>query len=115
MQNVSSTVGFYVQRLPKLANVFVVTPVTVTGVVSQSTGTYFATASVTFPEGIIRDTWDLTYMNVNVTTQSNGIFIASFLSYEKSSRTMKFYVASWAPFTNYEVRLHIKILIPLPV
>lgn len=99
--------GWFVQKIGNMVEINAVTPLTISGTLSESTGTYFYQAFLTIPAQI-RPT-DSTYMNVQSTVQSSGVFNSTFAGYNNGSGILTFNIATWKPFQNTSIKLHVRI------
>lgn len=108
MQYVSPR-GWYIQQIANVHTISVVSPATVTGAYSESTGKYYATVNLTLP--IEYHIPKIASMNVKGMVQSSGIYDLTFVGYTESQRSLTFYVSANAPFTAKDVTLHVEVKI----
>ena len=71
---------------------------------------YFSTVNATLPSDISIS--DKTYMNVQATVQSSGIYLATFVDYNITAKIFTFYISNVKEFSNIDVKLHVSIKIP---
>lgn len=107
---IRSQSGIWTRTIGKVKEIFFVLPVKISSTYSTSTGMYFSIVNATLPSDISIS--DKTYMNVQATVQSNGIYLATFVDYNISAKIFTFYISNVKEFSNIDVKLHVSIKIP---
>lgn len=107
---IRSQSGIWTRTIGKVKEIFFVLPVKISSTYSTSTGMYFSIVNATLPSDISIS--DKTYMNVQATVQSNGIYLATFVDYNISTKIFTFYISNVKEFSNIDVKLHVSIKIP---
>lgn len=100
--------GWYYTRIGAFWIVFAKPSYTVTGSYSASTGLYFATSSFALPTSI-KDRLAGKTANIQLTTESGGIYDATMVSYDASTCSGTFYISANAAFTNATVPVYVLI------
>ena len=107
---IRSQSGIWTRTIGKVKEIFFVLPVKISSTYSTSTGMYFSTVNATLPSDISIS--DKTYMNVQATVQSSGIYLATFVDYNITAKIFTFYISNVKEFSNIDVKLHVSIKIP---
>ena len=88
-----------------------IAPMDISGTAPDNAGMYVAKVQVKMQNGICpTNPTSVLYMNVQSAVQSpTVVFNSTFVGYDYDTGILGFNIASWKPFQNIPIKLHIRI------